>query len=209
MNNEIIPNITSEINETDFYSQANKDIFQTIKKFYGEGNDINILSLTRYHKEYRDLIMTLTDNIPSSANWEFYTNKIKSYSSLRSLYLAIDDVKDANEFTVYEKVHSLQANLSLINESQGAKDIVSVGDCILPVVDQLEKRIKDKSPFSGLDTGIENLNNILDGLQNEYIILGARASVGKVYLNEHSTAYRKRQRSFLLRCCRDAYKATY
>ena len=79
MNNEIIPNITSEINETDFYSQANKDIFQTIKKLYGEGNDINILSLTRYHKEYRDLIMTLTDNIPSSANWEFYTNKIKSY----------------------------------------------------------------------------------------------------------------------------------
>ena len=180
MNNEIIPNITSEINETDFYSQANKDIFQTIKKLYGEGVDINILSLTRYHKEYRDLIMILTDNIPSSANWEFYTNKIKSYSSLRSLYLAIDDVKDANEFTVYEKVHSLQANLSLINESQGAKDIVSVGDCILPVVEQLEKRIKDKSPFSGLDTGIENLNNILDGLQNEYIILGARASVGKV-----------------------------
>jgi len=33
MNNEIIPNITSEINETDFYSQANKDVFQTIKNF--------------------------------------------------------------------------------------------------------------------------------------------------------------------------------
>lgn len=183
MNNEIIPNITSEISEVDFYSQANKDVFQTIKKLYGEGKDINILSLTSYHKEYRGLIVTLTDNIPSSANWEFYTNKIKSYSSLRSLYLAIEEVKDANEFTVYEKVHSLQANLSLINESQGAKDIVSVGECVLPVVEQLEKRIQIKSPFSGLDTGIENLNNILDGLQNEYIILGARASVGKSALS--------------------------
>ena len=179
MNNEIIPNITSEINETDFYSQANKDVFQTIKKFYGEGNDINILSLTSYHKEYRELIMTLTDNIPSSANWEFYTNKIKSYSSLRSLYLAIEEAKDANEFTVYEKVHSLQANLSLINESQGAKDIVSVGECVIPVVEQLEQRIQNKSPFSGLDVGIDNLNDILDGLQNEYTLLGARASIGK------------------------------
>ena len=167
MNNEIIPNITSEINETDFYSQANKDIFQTIKKLYGEGVDINILSLTSYHKEYRELIMTLTDNIPSSANWEFYTNKIKSYSSLRSLYLAIEEAKDANEFTVYEKVHSLQASLSLINESQGAKDIVSVGECVIPVVEQLEQRIQNKSPFSGLDVGIDNLNYILDGLQNE------------------------------------------
>lgn len=179
MNNEIIPNITSEINETDFYSQANKDIFQTIKKLYGEGVDINILSLTRYHKEYRDLIVTLTDNIPSSANWEFYTNKIKSYSSLRSLYLAIEEAKDANEFTVYEKVHSLQASLSLINESQGAKDIVSVGECVIPVVEQLEQRIQNKSPFSGLDVGIDNLNDILDGLQNEYTLLGARASIGK------------------------------
>lgn len=179
MNNEIIPNITSEINETDFYSQANKDVFQTIKKFYGEGNDINILSLTSYHKEYRELIMTLTDNIPSSANWEFYTNKIKSYSSLRSLYLAIEEAKDANEFTVYEKVHSLQASLSLINESQGAKDIVSVGECVIPVVEQLEQRIQNKSPFSGLDVGIDNLNDILDGLQNEYTLLGARASIGK------------------------------
>lgn len=179
MNNEIIPNITSEINETDFYSQANKDVFQTIKKLYGEGNDINILSLTSYHKEYRELIMTLTDNIPSSANWEFYTNKIKSYSSLRSLYLAIEEAKDANEFTVYEKVHSLQANLSLINESQGAKDIVSVGECVIPVVEQLEQRIQNKSPFSGLDVGIDNLNDILDGLQNEYTLLGARASIGK------------------------------
>jgi replicative DNA helicase len=179
MNNEIIPNITSEINETDFYSQANKDVFQTIKKLYGEGNDINILSLTSYHKEYRELIMTLTDNIPSSANWEFYTNKIKSYSSLRSLYLAIEEAKDANEFTVYEKVHSLQASLSLINESQGAKDIVSVGECVIPVVEQLEQRIQNKSPFSGLDVGIDNLNDILDGLQNEYTLLGARASIGK------------------------------
>lgn len=179
MNNEIIPNITSEINETDFYSQANKDVFQTIKKLYGEGNDINILSLTSCHKEYRELIMTLTDNIPSSANWEFYTNKIKSYSSLRSLYLAIEEAKDANEFTVYEKVHSLQANLSLINESQGAKDIVSVGECVIPVVEQLEQRIQNKSPFSGLDVGIDNLNDILDGLQNEYTLLGARASIGK------------------------------
>jgi replicative DNA helicase len=179
MNNEIIPNITSEISEVDFYSQANKDVFQTIKKFYGEGNDINILSLTSYHKEYRELIMTLTDNIPSSANWEFYTNKIKSYSSLRSLYLAIEEAKDANEFTVYEKVHSLQASLSLINESQGAKDIVSVGECVIPVVEQLEQRIQNKSPFSGLDVGIDNLNDILDGLQNEYTLLGARASIGK------------------------------
>lgn len=179
MNNEIIPNITSEINETDFYSQANKDVFQTIKKFYGEGNDINILSLTSYHKEYRELIMTLTDNIPSSANWEFYTNKIKSYSSLRSLYLAIEEARGANEFTVYEKVHSLQASLSLINESQGAKDIVSVGECVIPVVEQLEQRIQNKSPFSGLDVGIDNLNDILDGLQNEYTLLGARASIGK------------------------------
>jgi replicative DNA helicase len=179
MNNEIIPNITSEISEVDFYSQANKDVFQTIKKFYGEGNDINILSLTSYHKEYRELIMTLTDNIPSSANWEFYTNKIKSYSSLRSLYLAIEEARGANEFTVYEKVHSLQASLSLINESQGAKDIVSVGECVIPVVEQLEQRIQNKSPFSGLDVGIDNLNDILDGLQNEYTLLGARASIGK------------------------------
>lgn len=179
MNNEIIPNITSEINETDFYSQANKDVFQTIKKLYGEGNDINILSLTSYHKEYRGLIVTLTDNIPSSANWEFYTNKIKSYSSLRSLSIAIEEAKDANEFTVYEKVHSLQASLSLLNESQGAKDIVSVGECVIPVVEQLEQRIQNKSPFSGLDVGIDNLNDILDGLQNEYTLLGARASIGK------------------------------
>ena len=66
MNNEIIPNITSEINETDFYSQANKDVFQTIKKFYGEGNDINILSLTSYHKEYRELIDRKSTRLNSS-----------------------------------------------------------------------------------------------------------------------------------------------
>jgi replicative DNA helicase len=53
---------------------------------------------------------------------------------------------------------------------------------MLGVINKLEKAVRFRGAISGIDTGFSDLNNVLDGIQNEYIILGARASIGKTAL---------------------------
>ena len=72
LNESVIPNITANVSEVDFYLEAHREIYKAIVKLDAEKKGVNLLSINAETK-YRlvEKVTTITDAVPSSANWEY------------------------------------------------------------------------------------------------------------------------------------------
>ena len=180
--NEYIPNITHSILESDFFSKKNRDIFRAIIRMADAGREINIVTLNaETGNAYGVDIATLTDIIPSGANWSYYTDRVKKLSQLRLFSELVTKAKDVTVENIGEKLNEFTSTAAMIAESSGGT-IKSARDYIIPMIDTISEAVGRKTEYSGYDTGLTALNNLVDGLQREYIIIGARASIGKTAL---------------------------
>jgi len=165
-----------------FFSQLNRDIFRTIIKLNKNSMPVDIKAISNeIGKEY-GYIAELTDKVPSGANWKYYTEQVKKLSQTRAFLDVIQEAKEVTVQTIEKNITEFINKAIKISDNQGGEDIKSCRDMMLSVIKKIEKAVESRGKISGLDTGIESLNNILDGIQSEYIILGARASIGKTAL---------------------------
>jgi len=183
LNPEFIPNITHAVSEMDFYLGKHREMFREIVAMSDNGEEINIVTLSaRLHGRYAIDVAQLTDVVPSGANWQFYCQKVSRLSQLRLFREIMSTAGDVNEENITEKLNGIAADAARIAEASGGGKIKTARDFILPMIEYLEDALKRKEPLSGYDTGLMALNGITDGLQDEYIIIGARASIGKTAL---------------------------
>ena len=180
LNGSVIPNITANINETDFYLEHHREIYKAIVKLDAEKKGVNLLSINAETK-YRlvEKVTTITDAVPTSTNWEYYTGQLKTYSMVRNTLRIKELLADLSPENVKDKVNEINQITNSINESAGGNGIRAAYDFMIPMLNMIEKAVTRKTAFSGYDTGLQNLNEIIDGLQNELYIIGARPSIGK------------------------------
>jgi replicative DNA helicase len=68
-------------------------------------------------------------------------------------------------------------------DEQYSGSIVRAGDIILETVELIEKFSHDHGGYTGVPSGYKDLDDLLSGFQNsEFIVIGARPSVGKTAL---------------------------
>ena len=142
---------------------------------------VNLLSINAETK-YRlvEKVTTITDAVPSTANWEYYTEKVKIYTMVRNTLRIKDLLSDLSPDNVKEKVSEINQITNSVNENAGGNGIRAAYDFMIPMLNMIEKAVTRKTAFSGYDTGLQNLNEIIDGIQNELYIIGARPSIGKI-----------------------------
>jgi len=178
----------------DFYSRANNRIYEAILSLDGKGLRPDIQTVVQELKQMGKLdeaggasyVSSLTTVIPSSANIEYYAQLVKNYSLKRSLLKVASDVainaydesKDARE--------SLEEVQQLIFELTDDRSVVSsrkIGEVLKETIAQIDIVMKSKNPITGITTGYEKLDQMTSGFQrDEFIIIGARPSVGKTAL---------------------------
>ena len=91
-----------------------------------------------------------------------------------------DLLSDLSPDNVKEKVSEINQITNSVNENAGGNGIRAAYDFMIPMLNMIEKAVTRKTAFSGYDTGLQNLNEIIDGIQNELYIIGARPSIGKI-----------------------------
>jgi replicative DNA helicase len=178
----VIPNITDAVCETDFFNQINREIFRAIIKLNHGGSRVDIISVHKEVGKDPAYIAKLTDTVPTGANWKYYADHVKRLSQTRDFIELIDECKNVNPETIEADITKFIERSIKVSDNQGGADIKTCREMMLGVINKLETAIRARGSISGLDTGFSGLNNILDGIQNEYIILGARASIGKTAL---------------------------
>ena len=178
----IIPNITDAVCETDFFSQLNREIFRTIITLNYGGSKVDITALYNEIGKEAAYIAEITDKVSTGANWRYYADHVKRLSQTRDFVELLDECKNVMPETIDADLSRFIERSIKVSDNQGGSDIKTCREMMLGVINKLETAVKSRGSISGIDTGFSDLNNLLDGIQNEYIILGARASIGKTAL---------------------------
>ncbi len=175
----------------DFYSQAHQTIFDAMIAIYRANKPIDYVTLTDELEKNGtlesvggiDYITTLTNVVPSTANYKHYCDIVKRDSVLRKLirvsqdiiehaYNGEDDVLDFAEKSIFE-----------VSGEQDFSNLTPISETLPQVISKLEKLEQDGGTVRGVTTGLSELDKLTNGLQkSDLILLAARPSVGKTSL---------------------------
>jgi len=193
-NEAVTAAIQLHLRPDDFYSRANTRIFEAVLSLDAKGLRADIQTVVQELKQMGKLdeaggasyVSSLTTVIPSSANIDYYAQMVKNYSLRRALLKvasniginAYDESKDSLE--VLEEV---QQNIFQLSDERQVFSARKIKDVLKQTIDILDNAMKSKNPITGIPSGFDKLDQLTSGFQrDEFIIIGARPSVGKTAL---------------------------
>lgn len=189
-----VEKIINLLNMDDFYYEANKEIFESIKDVNMQNIPVDVLTVTEELKKREKLdyvggfeyLARLTENIITSKNVDAYCNIIKEKSTLRKLISASNEIieKGYKENEEVQKIIELaETRIFAISQNRSINSFYEIKDVLLEVFNQLEERAMNKGSLTGITTGYEDLDRMTAGLQrSDLILLAARPSMGKTAL---------------------------
>ncbi|MCK4852167.1 MAG: replicative DNA helicase [Candidatus Omnitrophica bacterium] len=180
------------LDESFFYSESNRKIFQSIVKLYDGNEGVDIVTLIEELKK-RDMledvggpayITEMANGVPTAANIEHYAKIVREKYLLRSLINTatrivsesyepsgeVDELLDRAEKLIFDitsnKEREIRATLM--------KDIVKES------IETIDRSYQRKENITGIPTGFHELDIMTAGFQkSDFIVLAGRPSMGK------------------------------
>ena len=184
--------IMNLIKVEDFYTEAHKNIYESMLSIYGASKSIDYVTLTD-DLEVKglleavggfDYIFTLTNIVPSAANYKHYVEIIKRDSVLRKLIRSSQEIIDRAYNAQEENILGFaEKSIFDIAEQEDFSSLVSMEETLPDVLNKFEEIEKEGGLVRGITTGFGDLDKLTNGLQrSDLILLAARPSVGKTSL---------------------------
>jgi len=189
-----VEKIVNLLSNDDFYYEANKEIYDSIKQVHMQNIPVDVLTVSEELKKRGKIdyiggfeyLARLTENIITSKNVEAYCNIIREKSTLRKLISASNEIieKGFKESDDVQKVIELaESRIFAISQNRSINSFVEIKDVLMEVFNQLEERAMNKGSITGITTGYDDLDRMTSGLQkSDLILLAARPSMGKTAL---------------------------
>jgi len=178
----------------DFYRAAHARIFDAIIVLWEKNEAIDLITVTEALKSAGDLeiaggaayISSLTSSVPTSANIEYYA-KIVHETSVRRRLLRVAQQIVADSFSETgesrELVEEAERKIFDLSEGDHAGGYKQAKEIVKQTVEAIEKLYRTKEEYTGIPSGFPALDKLLSGFQDsEFIVIGARPSVGKTAL---------------------------
>jgi replicative DNA helicase len=194
INNHAFYRVLGTIDTDDFFKDANRTIFATMRRLAEQSQEIDLLTLKEALSKQGLLeqvgggayISSLVDGIPDIANVERYAKIVKEKSTLRRLIVMGNTVMRAAQEAPNEPSEVLSiAERSIYEIAEGSIDKGFIGiDLItrknMAAIEQLQHA---GALITGIPTGYDRFNEFTSGFQpQDLIILAARPSMGKTSL---------------------------
>lgn len=182
--------VFTKLHDDDFYSETHKHIFEAMLNVYKKNMPIDFVTITDELDKLGILnevgsvayITSLTNSVPSSANYKNYVDLIKRDSMLRKLIYAGQSIIE-NTYEAQDKQEALtfaEKTVFDLSQKEDSSHLVSGEKALNEVIARLELIEKDKSALAGLKTGFYALDMLTNGLQkSDLVLLAARPGVGK------------------------------
>jgi replicative DNA helicase len=174
----------------DFYREAHRAIFQAMIDLYENRAPADLITLTdelARRGKLEDIgglsyVSSLANQVPTSANVEYYARIVERTSILRRLIHAAGQIA-AVAYNEPEATVALdQAEKLIFNVSQRSmrQDLEPIRDTLREYMDKLDQLHERRGDIVGVASGFTDLDKLTGGLQkSDLIILAARPSVGK------------------------------
>ena len=180
IDNECIDDVIGKITREQFAIPSHKELFDAIKVSYLENKFVNILSLQSKLKDIdTTYIATLTD-VGTAAQVNFYVEQLQKLYLARQMRAKLcEEVEKLSPDNVMATVHELDSSL-MDYMGMDKVNTFDIKELIPSFIEELQKPLPSDRTLLGYDSGIETLNDIIDGIQQrKMIIVGARPSIGK------------------------------
>ena len=178
----------------DFYKNRHKLIFDSIIDLSEKNENIDILTVVQQLKAIGKLeeaggagyISTLTSEVPSSANIEYYAKIVQEGSVRRHLLKISGNISSgAMDDTVPtgQVLEEAERDIFEITEKQYVGGYQSLKELLPGALDAIQKLMTSDDTCTGVPSGYTDLDHLTNGFQkSEFIVIGARPSIGKTAL---------------------------
>lgn len=179
------------LHEDDFLSDANQKIYRRLMGMHDDGLAVDIMLLIQRLRdagEYEAVggaayLAEISETVATAAHAEYYAKIVHEKSTLRSLIHASTDIlKDSYDPTIEprEMLSRAEEKIFGILESKGQGQLATISEVLTQSLERIDNRIKNKHTFGGLETGLDDYDDLTGGLHgSELVILAARPSMGK------------------------------
>ena len=186
--NVIAPVIEMVSEDEFFYLERHQLIWHAMKALYSQGTPIDMLTLpAELEKEGklpqaggREYIFEMMESVASSANVDWNLQHLRDKYVLRKLIkMSSETIKKAMDAASNpdDVLQAAEKGVYAIAEQQVRNTLRPIDNFMNPLLDRLNNR---KDGITGIPTGITELDELTNGLQNsDLIILAARPGVGK------------------------------
>ena len=174
-----------------FYQNAHKEIFKAMVAVYNEHNPIDLLSVTAQLRKSKTLdavggayyLTTLTNNVASSANINYYADVVIEKYMLRevisvsteTITQAYENVKDAQDI-----IDDAEKGIFNIMEQQRSQNEQTMPELVNQFMVSLQEARSKGREVQGVPTGFFGLDEVTGGWHgSNLIIIAARPGVGK------------------------------
>ena len=193
LDNDAQMEIFSKVYVEDFYSEAHKNIYDSMIKIYNKSIPVDFVTLTNQLEVDKkldviggiDYITFLTNVVPSAANYTHYMNIVKNSSVRRHLIASAQEIIN-NAFDSEDGASAMQTaekkifDLSQKDTQSELEHVGKPGGTLANVLEQLSQLAENKGKMRGIPTGYKDFDAITNGLQkSDLILLAARPGVGK------------------------------
>ena len=195
MNSEALLTVSRFLRPEDFYKNANKKIYQAMLNLDQENSsNVDILTVIQELKRLGELdnaggaayVSSLTSEVPTTANVEYYAQIVQDNSIRRSLIQTSHEIIAGafdDSVPTGAMLEDAERKIFDITEKNHSTDYISVKSMVSPAFDLISHRMGTKSECTGIPSGYSDLDSLTNGFQNsEFIVIGARPSVGKTAL---------------------------
>lgn len=191
LSKDALQKICDELNEEDFYLEANQKIYRVLADLNSEGIPVDITIVTDRLESSKELasvgnieyLVEIANFVPSAANVDYYINIVHDKSVLRKLINASNEISNSSyteNSPVNEILDQAEAKIFDVVQKRKTSEFRNIQDVVFKAQSDLEKLSENKSEITGYATGFYEFDKLTSGLhENELYIIAARPGMGK------------------------------
>ena len=175
----------------DFYREAHKIVFNTMKILYQEDVPVDIVTLSEQLAKDNLLektggpgfIASLANAVPSASNVGYYANIVREKSDLRNLLNAANDISAMvydGEEDVSTIIDKSEKRIMDVSSRRNLGDFEPLRDIVMDTIERINVVYEAHGGLTGIPTDFTDLDKLTSGLQpSDLILVAARPSMGK------------------------------
>ncbi len=193
INPACLTRVSDSLSAQSFYKPSHRNIYEAMMQLFNTGDNIDIVSVSdvlSYNGKLevsggRAYINDLAENAITTGNISYYAKIINEKAVKRALISAGSEIVSKG-YDLEPSDASLEQAQKLIydiSSSRSTTDLKPIKDIVIDTWENIEYRYSHKDELSGLRTGFNDLDTLLNGLnKSDLIILAARPAMGKTAL---------------------------
>ncbi len=188
---EALPRVVEVLRPSDFYTEAHRNIYETILTLFDRGEPIDLITLNEELRRTDQLQMVggpaalalLVEQASIAAHLMSYASIMRDMAVLRELIQTstqvITDAFEAKE-DVQALVDEAERKIFRLAERRLEGSALPVGRILKTTFEHIERLYERKEHVTGVATGFEKLDLETSGFQpSDFIIIAGRPSMGK------------------------------